>query len=191
MDKLGCKKKIIILARRIKWRINQCRYHLRFVNKKCMVAPGSSISRDLVAGAYSWIGPGSIIYPRVQIGKLALLANNVTIVGGDHNYRHAGVPMVFSGRDELKPTIIGDDVWIGAQSIIMTGVSIGNGAIVAAGSVVTKDVKPYSIVGGVPARFIKMRFNEYEIEQHEQMLKQPDSYFKQFEYLLLSGKDRS
>lgn len=155
-----------------------------------MVAAGSTISRDIEAGAYSFIGPGSSIYPKVHIGKLTMLAGKVTIVGGDHNYRKPGLPTVFSGRDKLEPTYIGDDVWIGTHTIIMTGVRIGNGAIVAAGSVVTKDVEPYTIVGGVPAKFIKMRFTEDEIKQHEQMLKMPESYFERFEPLLLRGNDK-
>lgn len=61
-------------------------------------------------------------------------------------------------------TVIGNDVWIGRESIIMPGVKIGDGAIIAACSVVTKDVEPYSVVGGNPARFIKKRFNDELIE---------------------------
>lgn len=61
--------------------------------------------------------------------------------------------------------VVGDDVWIGARSIILSGVTIGRGAIIAAGSVVTKDVKPYSIVGGNPAKLIRMRFSEEIIER--------------------------
>lgn len=60
--------------------------------------------------------------------------------------------------------VIGNDVWIGRESIIMPGVKIGDGAIIAAYSVVTKDVEPYSVVGGNPARFIKKRFNDELIE---------------------------
>ena len=118
-----------------------------------------------------------------------MLASQVAIVGGDHNYRNPGVPTVFSGRDKLEPTYIGDDVWIGTRSVIMTGVRIGDGAIVAAGSVVTKDVDPYTIVGGVPAKFIKMRFSDDDIKRHQKMLMMPDSYFERFEPLLLRGKD--
>lgn len=182
--------RLITIARRLKWRFNQKRYHLNNVSKKCMIAAGSSISRDIEAGAYSFIGPGASIYPKVHIGKLTMLAGGVTIVGGDHNYRKPGVPIVFSGRDKLEPTYIGDDVWIGTHSIIMTGVKIGDGAIVAAGSVVTKNVEPYSIVGGVPAKFIKMRFSDDDIQKHQQMLKLPDSYFERFESLLLRGNDK-
>ena len=78
-----------------------------------------------------------------------MLANDVHILGGDHSYDKAGVPIIFSGRGTLKETIIGDDVWIGAYSIIMSGVRIGNGAIIAAGSVISRDVPAYSIVGEI------------------------------------------
>ncbi|HFZ6262981.1 TPA: CatB-related O-acetyltransferase, partial [Escherichia coli] len=62
-------------------------------------------------------------------------------------------------------TIIGSDVWIGAQSIVKAGVNIGHGAIIAANSVVTKNIAPYSIVGGSPAKVIRMRFNAEQISK--------------------------
>lgn len=67
--------------------------------------------------------------------------------------------------EEYKTTTIGHDVWIGARAILIDGVTIGDGAVVGAGAVVTKDVPPYAIVGGVPARIIKYRFTPEEIEQ--------------------------
>lgn len=66
--------------------------------------------------------------------------------------------------DYNSPPIIENDVWVGSQSVILQGVKIGNGAIIAAGAVVTKDVTPYTIVGGVPAKVIRSRFNDEEIE---------------------------
>ena len=78
------------------------------------------------------------------------------------------------------------------QVVIMNkyAVKIGNSAIVAAGFVVTKDVAPYSIVAGVPAKVIIMRFCDDEIKKHEQVLSMPEKFFEQFEILLLSGKQR-
>lgn len=149
------------------------RYGLKSVHSTFIASAHCTISKDFKAGPYSYVGPGCFIYPNVTIGKYTMLANNVKILGGDHYYKKAGTPIIFSGRDILKPTVIGDDVWIGAYSIIMAGVHIGDGAIVAAGSIVTKDVKPYTIVGGAPAKFIKMRFNEDEIKIHEAMLDIP------------------
>lgn len=157
---------------------------LKYVNKKFQATWGSHISKDFVAGAYSYVGPGCSICPRVRIGNFTMLANNIQILGGDHTYKKVGVPIVLSGRDILKPTNIGDDVWIGASCIIMAGVTIGNGAIVAAGSVVTKDVEPYCIYGGCPARKIKRRFSDDEVIQHEKMLRNPWVVIKDPESML-------
>lgn len=78
--------------------------------------------------------------------------------------------MVSPGIEEESPIVIGNDVWIGQDVLILsTGINIGDGAIVAAGSVVTKDVPPYAIVGGVPARIIKYRFEDHIIEQLMQL----------------------
>jgi acetyltransferase-like isoleucine patch superfamily enzyme len=82
-----------------------------------------------------------------------------------------GIPVIFSGRDQLYATVIGKDVWVGAYVKIMAGVSIGNGAVIALGSVVTKDIEAYSVYGGIPAKKIKDRFkNEQDIIKHEEML---------------------
>jgi tetrahydrodipicolinate N-succinyltransferase len=70
--------------------------------------------------------------------------------------------------EEMPTTEIGNDVWIGARAVLRTGVKIGDGAIVAAGAVVVKDVEPFSIVGGVPAKHIRYRFSHEEIERIHQ-----------------------
>ena len=144
--------------------------NLKGVHNTFYLAKNCSVSSDLIAGCYSYIGPNSIIYKKVKIGDYTMLANNVSIIGGDHNYNIAEIPIIFSGRVKLKETIIGNDVWIGAHSIIKTGVKIGDGTIVAMGSVVTKDLKPFTIYGGVPAKEIKKRFNKDEEDLHKQML---------------------
>ena len=78
-------------------------------------------------------------------------------------------------ENEKKPTddqnvMIEDDVWVGARSIILKGVTIGRGSVIAAGSVVNKDVPRYSIVGGVPAKVMRYRWNSETIKQHEKIL---------------------
>ena len=75
-----------------------------------------------------------------------------------------------SGRGDQYDIVVEDDVWIGHGAIILTPARIGRGAIVAAGSVVTKDVPPYAIVGGVPAKLLRMRFTPEQIEEHERLL---------------------
>jgi len=148
-------------------------YRVRHVDVTSYLASGSTISRDLVLGPYSYIGPGASICKGVRAGKYVMFGPNVTIVGKDHNFDRVGTPIIFSGRPIAKPTIIEDDVWVGACAVIVGGVVIGRGAIIAAGALVTKDVAPYSIVGGVPAKLIKYRMSEIERDVHDEMLKKP------------------
>lgn len=117
---------------------------------------------------------------KLIIGKFCSIASGTKFIMGSANHRLGSVTTypfnVFGGSwQENTPDhmsqlpfkgdiVIGNDVWIGRESIIMPGIKIGDGAIIAAYSVVTKDVEPYSVVGGNPARFIKKRFNDELIE---------------------------
>lgn len=92
-----------------------------------------------------------------EVGDDVMFASNVALVGGDHKIDFIEGPINRSGRDEIRPIRIGNDVWIGHGAIILHGVEVGSGAVVAAGSVVTKNVEPRAIVGGSPARFIRFR----------------------------------
>ena len=98
---------------------------------------------------------------------------HVTIRGGNHRIDVIGKYM-YEVKDKLlkndEDVIICDDVWIGCNATILKGVTVGKGAVVAAGSIVTKDVEPYSIVGGNPAKNIRYRFSKEEIVQHEKLL---------------------
>lgn len=142
------------------------------VSLKAYLVSKKGISRDIIMEKESYVGPNCRIYPNVRIGRYSMLAYNVSIIGGDHNFTFPGVPMIYSNRDFSKVTRIGDDVWIGANSIILTGVKIGDGSIIAAGSVVTKDVEEYSVYGGVPAKEIKKRFlNHKDREFHQNFLR--------------------
>lgn len=160
------------LYRNLKMFWFRSRYGLKYVHQTFYMGGKSYIHSDLQAGKYVYIGPGCLIPPRVSIGKYTMFAHNVSILGGDHIFTDPKKPAIFSGRPEMPQTQIGKDVWIGANVLIMAGVTIGDGAIVAAGAVVTKDIPPYSIYGGNPARYIRMRFNEKEIVLHKQMLSQ-------------------
>lgn len=130
-----------------------------------------------------YIGKYSIIETTCRIGNGVIIANNVGIVGRyDHNYRQIGVPvrLATSIRDKNYDwkglgdiTTIGDDVWIGYGAIVMSGVTIGAGAIIASGSVVVDDVPPYTIYGGVPAAYIKDRFDsDEELTEHKRLIAQ-------------------
>ena len=121
-------------------------------------------------GNYSFIGPECWIQSETTIGNFVMFAGRVAIVGGDHRIDVVGVPAISAGRDVNKIVVIEDDVWVGHGVIIMHGVKIGRGSVVAAGAVVTQDVSPYSIVGGVPAKLIKMRFTEEQIKIHNEAL---------------------
>ena len=159
------------LARRMKMFFVRWRYGLRNVDRTFYMGGPGGIAHDFRAGPYSYVGRGACICPRVSIGKYAVLAHEVSIQGGDHRYDLPGTPVYFSPRPSMPYTVIEEDVWIGHRAIIIAGVRIGRGAIVGAGAVVTKDVPPYAIVGGVPARPIAERFPDpTDREIHNRML---------------------
>lgn len=112
----------------------------------------------------------------VIIGSFVIVADDVLFITGNHRFDIVGKRICEISNEEKKPEddkniIIQDDVWIGSRSIILKGVTIGEGAIVGAGSVVTKDVPPYTIVAGNPARPIKKRFDDADILKHKEILK--------------------
>ena len=92
-----------------------------------------------------------------QIGSFVMIAPNVTFLTKGHEFNKIETPMIQQGETEERLSVIEDDVWIGRNVIIMPGIRIGKGSIVAASAVVTKNVLPFTIVGGVPAKVIKSR----------------------------------
>lgn len=164
------KEKCRLLYRKARMTLIRKMLGFKNVSKTSYMSGISSISKDIVTGCHTYVGPQCHIYPRVSIGDYTMLANNVSIIGSDHVFSDPRQPIIFSGRPELAKTRIGKDVWIGAHSIIMCGVVIGDGAIIGAGSVVTKDIPEYAIYAGVPATLIKMRFSEEEISMHKKMI---------------------
>ena len=147
---------------------------LRHLDPTVYIVLPARLSRDLRAGPHCFINRDCWICPGVRMGRYVMLAPEVAILGGDHVVDVAGQPIIFSGRPEMTTTTIGDDVWIGFRAIINAGITIGNGAIIAAGSVVTKDVEPYAVVGGVPARTIGERFPDENLKSvHEAVLSGP------------------
>lgn len=113
---------------------------------------------ELRIGARTAINEGSIISATlsVTIGEDCMLAPRVYVLDVDHRFDSRQIPIALQGYLQA-PVVIEDDVWIGAQAVITRGVRIGRGAIVAANSVVTKDIPPYAIAAGAPARVIKFR----------------------------------
>jgi acetyltransferase-like isoleucine patch superfamily enzyme len=138
---------------------------------------------QLTIGDNFYIGKFSQIECDAIIGDNVILANRVAFIGRyDHNYQQVGVPIRLSSqiRDldynwkglDLK-VVVEDDVWIGYGSIILSGVRIGQGSIIASGSVVTRDVEPFSVYGGVPAKKIGNRFdNDFDLKNHIQLYDQ-------------------
>jgi acetyltransferase-like isoleucine patch superfamily enzyme len=159
--------------RRIRMVLRRLRYRAWKVHPTTYLALNCQIHPSFRMGPFGYIGPGADIPVGVEMGKYVLIGPSLLITGGDHRFDRPGVAMVFSGRAEPKPCILEDDVWIGARVTILKGVRVGRGSIVAAGAVVTRDVPPYSIVGGVPARVIRPRFNDEEIRKHDAYLALP------------------
>lgn len=154
------------------WYATRVRYQLLGAGPGVRISKGTRIlPRAVSIGAYTFVGEGCWIMTQARIGNYCMLASHVGIVGGDHRFDVVGAPSIRAGRDEQKPVVIEDDVWLGYGAIVMHGVRIGEGAIVAAGALVTRDVEPYTIVGSPPAREIRKRFvDPADIERHRQSL---------------------
>lgn len=113
----------------------------------------------------------------IIIGNYVMVAPYVMFITQNHDFSVVGLPMRDTGYpiasdNCYKEIIVEDDVWIGSHAIILKGVTIHKGAVIAAGAIVTKDVPPYAIVGGIPAKIIKFRFNEIQILEHEKLISQ-------------------
>jgi maltose O-acetyltransferase len=112
---------------------------------------------DISIGDYSGIGLNARLQGPLEIGRYVMMGPDVIIYTRNHNIYRTDIPMIKQGDTKAKKVTIKDDVWIGARAIILPGVTIGEGAVIGAGAVVTKDVNPYDIVGGVPAKVIGNR----------------------------------
>lgn len=109
---------------------------------------------EVSIGENSLIGIGSVVIGPVSIGSNVIMAQHVVLSGLNHSYEDIHVPI----RDQAvttNPIVVEDDCWIGANVTITAGVTVGRHAVIAGGSVVTKDVPAYSVVGGNPARVLK------------------------------------
>jgi virginiamycin A acetyltransferase len=148
------------------------------IHEHARVYQGVYLSGNIEIGRYTSLnGPNIDIYSKmnhVKIGNFCSIARNVSIQ--EFNHRIDGVSTflinknIFNDKDDTDisskgAVVIGNDVWVGTQCVILSGVNIGNGAVVASNSVVIDNVPPFAIVGGSPARVIKYRFSEDVIEQ--------------------------
>lgn len=177
-----CKELINIGNRGSRDIMNKIKYSQSIIEKGCSFTDdvkigirshilSDSIINHSSIGMYTYIGKKCIIQ-NTSIGNYCSIANNVICGVGNHPVNYFSTSPIFYrvnnvfkikliekdlNFEEYMPINIGNDVWIGTNVIILDGVSIGNGAIIAAGAVVTKDVESYTIVGGIPAKFIKNR----------------------------------
>ena len=152
------------------------------IDKSSIVFSGSDII-DSSVGKYTYIGYDCHI-DKADIGSFCSLSDHIFIGGAEHPMRWVSTSPVFqkvkgvtergSGAsiklanhevEVFKRTTIGNDVWIGHPAVIRTGVTIAHGAVIGSGAVVTKDVPPYAIVGGIPAQIIRYRFDEQTIDR--------------------------
>lgn len=150
------------------------------VGERFHVGPFSRIwaPNRLTIGDDCYVGKFCTIEVDGVIGSGVLIANNVGLVGrNDHDINHVGTAISrahWIGDADYNPdrssVRVEDDVWIGFGAVVLSGVTVGRGAIVAAGSVVTKDVPPYAIVAGNPARVLGERFDESTAAEHERLL---------------------
>lgn len=162
---------------------------VEFTAKAKLTCESPVTLRDITLGISTYIGACTYISGPANlrgaktIGSFCSMGNNITIGPGNHPTNWLSTSpfqynSIFLNHPEIRglgltgfsfesagPVEIGNDVWIGSNTTILSGVSIGHGAIIAAGSVVTKDVPPYAIVGGVPAKVIKFRFDDAIIEK--------------------------
>lgn len=171
-----------IVSKLIRFLVKAFRLLLMYLYRPLFIKHGRNFVFDPF-GHYSFstieVGDDVFIGPRaclsaseskIVFGNKIMLGPNVTMMGGDHNISVIGKYM-YDVKEKLPendlPIIVEDDVWVGTGAIILKGVKIGRGSIVAAGALVIQDVPAYSIVGGVPAKIIKMRFSEEQIKSHE------------------------
>lgn len=170
--------KTILFLKRLKNKIISL-YQLSTIphGKGCEIRGGtSSFIGNISFGDYVTIGVDSLFMStgaKITIGNKVLFGPHVFIITGNHQINQIGTYITDVEHKTEKcdeDVIIEDDVWIGAGAIILKGVTIGRGSVIGAGSVVTKSTKPYSINAGNPCRFIRMRFTDEKIVEHEKIL---------------------
>jgi len=130
--------------------------YLKKCGRNLRVKKGAEISLNSTVGDFSELGTNAIIQANVSIGNHVIMGPDIKIYSRNHKFESLDIPMQLQGKNYYN-TIIESDVWIGANVIITAGCRVGNHSIIAAGSVVTKDVPDYAIIGGVPGKIIKFR----------------------------------
>lgn len=133
---------------------------LKHCGKKVNIEKGATFSARVSLGDYSGIGVNARINGTCTIGDYVMMGTDVIVLTRNHNFSRTDIPMMHQGFEEERPVVIENDVWIGDRVIILPGVKVGEGSVLAAGAVVTHDVPAYTVVAGVPAKVIKIRNTE-------------------------------
>ena len=134
----------------------------RYVGKGINVERGAvfGTGEEIEIGDFSGLGVGCRVPGNVKIGSNVMMGPKVVVLGQNHRYDRVDIPMQMQGNIKARRVVIGDDVWLGTCVIILPGIEIGQGAVIGAGSVVTKDIPPYSVCAGNPARLIRYRIKQ-------------------------------
>lgn len=130
---------------------------LKKCGKDVNIYPNAVFSSKIELGDNSDIGLKAFIQGKCVIGNNVMMGPEVQIWTINHEFSNTELPMMYQGSREERAVYIGNDCWIGTRVIILPGVRIGNGVIVGAGSVVTKNIPDYAIVGGNPAKILRFR----------------------------------
>lgn len=133
------------------------RHMLTSCGENVNVERHARFGRGVTLGDRPGIGINASIGEQTHIGSDVMMGPDCVIYTRNHRFDRLDIPMREQGYGPVEPVVIGDDCWIGGRVTILPGVHIGNGAVIAAGAVVTKDVPPFAVVGGVPAKIIYNR----------------------------------
>jgi virginiamycin A acetyltransferase len=153
-------------------------FHARLRRQGIEIGPACQIARGSLVAPGTSFGYGTVIFgpgvfkgsARISIGRYCAVGHGVRMISSDHRTDRANLQvrlqkrLGFGDLDVARgPIEVGNNVWIGDAAILLSGVKVGDGAVIAAGTVVTRDVPAFAIVAGSPARLIRMRFDEEEI----------------------------
>lgn len=116
-----------------------------------------SDARQLKIGTYARINEHVFLQGKITVGNHVMMAPYVAIYTNTHEHARTDIPMVMAGDTDTKPVTIENNVWLGRNVVVLPGITVGEGSIVGANAVVTKNVAPFTIVGGIPAKEIRKR----------------------------------
>ena len=140
--------------------------NFRFGYSSNLEVPKSfTVGDDFFCGPYAYFSSNA--KTKVTIGNSVMFGHQCMVIAGNHNISDPNMTMMNAPKlfDMDEGIIIEDDVWVGARSVILDGSHVSEGTVIAAGAVVSCKTKPYSIYGGIPAKFIKFRFSKTDIEK--------------------------